>query len=172
LYSRATFRHGCWGPQPIDCVIGGPQSETGVLSGWAIIGSPCIHLVLHHPLRLHTTVYSINVPSNCLIICWLKHKCYLSHILSAHCGFTAISPKNALSWIKQFRVQGLTMIYMILWYNGLWYNVARLCIFKLIISTIIKKKILWFSWILCTVAIFLCCPWLIVILYISVLLWS
>ena len=33
-----------------------------VLSGWVIIGSPCIHFILHHPLRLHTTVYLKNVP--------------------------------------------------------------------------------------------------------------
>jgi len=49
-----------------------------VLSVWAIIGSPCIDLILHHSWRLFTTVYFKNVPSNCLIICWLKHKYYLS----------------------------------------------------------------------------------------------
>jgi len=48
------------------------------LSGWVIIGSPCIHLILHHSWRLRTTVYFINVHSKCLIICWLKHKYYLS----------------------------------------------------------------------------------------------
>jgi len=44
---------------------------------WTIIRSPSIHLVLYQPWRLHTTVYFVNIPSNCLIICWLKHKYYL-----------------------------------------------------------------------------------------------
>jgi len=48
------------------------------LTGWAIIGIPHIHLVLHHPWRLHITIYFINVSRYCLIICWLKHKYYLN----------------------------------------------------------------------------------------------
>ena len=50
------------------------------------------------------------------------------NILSVGCGFHAILHKNALSWIPQFRVQGLTMLYPILCYNGPQYNGARLYI--------------------------------------------
>jgi len=39
------------------------------------------------------------------------------NILSVICRFHAISHKNALSWIPQFGVQGLTMSYLILCYN-------------------------------------------------------
>ena len=60
--------------------------------------------------------------------CWgfLLVNYKLRKFLAISCEFHAISRKNALLWIPRFRVQGLTVLYPILCYNGLLYNEAWL----------------------------------------------
>jgi len=68
IYSRPPIITWWLCPQQVYCVQGGQWSET--------------YIVLPHPLRLHITVYFINLSSNCLIVCWLKHKYHRSAIKS------------------------------------------------------------------------------------------
>jgi len=56
------------------------EAKSNIIIGgrWAKIGNLCIHLILHHPRRLHTTVYFISDPHNCFIIRSPEHKSYFS----------------------------------------------------------------------------------------------
>jgi len=56
------------------------------------------------------------------------------NILLLSSGFHAILCKTVLLWIPWFGVQGLTMLYPISCYNGLWYNGAWLICLTLIIK--------------------------------------
>ena len=62
---------GCWGPQAVDCVIGGLRIETehyrAVHENRESIYSLCFAPTLED--FVHTIVYFINVPSNVFIIC-------------------------------------------------------------------------------------------------------
>ena len=48
-------------------------------------------------------------------------------LLLFSCGFHAILCKNSLLWIPWLGVEGLTMLYSIMRYNGPLYNGGRLC---------------------------------------------
>ena len=62
-YSSHPLLHSLWCPHPVNPVIGGLQSETEHCGVGVSMYSPWFA----PSLRLHITVYFLNVPSNCLI---------------------------------------------------------------------------------------------------------
>ena len=69
----------------------------------------------------------------------------MKNILSVNCRFHAISCKNALSWIPLVGVQGLTVLYPILCYNGPLYNGAWLHMYNIMyVNT--NCFVLWELW--------------------------
>ena len=70
---------------------------------------PCYNTLLESTTcwlyyRLHTTVYFITVPSNCLIISWLKHKCYPQHFVE--------NKMFLQNWAKSNRIGDIHVVQM------------------------------------------------------------